>query len=77
VFYRFRIQPSGELYRYSYLRIVLPDEIRVYDERELEKNCNYNLAGFTSNRISCKVNGNVIFINSGFNQRATTAMTET
>lgn len=77
VFYDFKIQPSGELYRYSYIRIVMPDEIRIYSEREIEKNCNYNLKGFTSSRINCKVNGNVIFINSGFAMSETTAMTTT
>ena len=75
VFYTFRIRPSGEIWRYSYLRIVIPDEVRIYDEKELERECNYDLSGFTSRRISCKVRGKIIEIRNGFDLRETTSMT--
>ena len=42
----------------------------------MERTCNYNLEGFTSGRINCKVNGNVITIKSGFAYAVSTTMTD-
>jgi hypothetical protein len=76
VFYDFKIQPSGELYAGSFLVVTLPDDVVVYDERSLERDCSYNIDQFTFSRINCKVNGNVITINSGFTSQPTTVMTD-
>ena len=54
--------------------ILLPIEVSLYKPTEVEKQCSYNLTGFTSGRINCKVSGNVITINSGFQYAATSAM---
>lgn len=64
------------MYEDSYLVISIPDDIGIYNEREIEKTCNYNLVGFTASRINCKVNGSVITIRSGFTYEVTTEMTD-
>jgi hypothetical protein len=56
--------------------ITLPDEVSIYEERIIERDCSYNLAGFTASRINCKVNGNKITVRSGFAYSASTTMTD-
>lgn len=64
------------MYRNSYIVLTIPDELSIYKERELEKDCSYELSGFTASRINCKVKGNVITISTGFRYLATTEMTD-
>lgn len=54
----------------------MPDEVTFFNEREVERTCTYDIDGFTTTRINCKVNGNKITINSGFTFLATTIMTD-
>lgn len=74
-FYKFTVQPSGELSEKSYLEITLPEEVELYRENELELRCSYGLSGFTYNRISCAVfGGNMIRITGGFAYEPTAIM---
>lgn len=38
--------------------------------------CTYDIDGFTTQRINCKVNGNLIIISSGFSFEDSTTMTD-
>lgn len=52
VFYKFTVQPSGEIHTDSEIFLTLPDEIYIYNEKELEKYCTYNLTGFLDPSIA-------------------------
>lgn len=69
------MQPSGDVYQDAFIVITLPDEVRVYDERAIERFCSYNTSGFTNYRISCKATGNKITIDGGFKFNGTWNMT--
>ena len=68
VTYDFRIMPNGDLIRYTYLKIDLPDEIIIDDDNDFETSCGSNIEGFTNDVISCVVTngGRSILIKDGF-----------
>ena len=56
--YDFNIQPNGEIPRYGYLQIDLPDEVTITNERYFEDSCGENIEAFTNTVISCVVMNN-------------------
>ena len=75
VTYRFIIQPAGEFWTKSTILITLPDEVRVSDERNLEKRCGANMSGFTYTKLNCRLNnGNKLYIEQGFKFEGTDVM---
>ena len=75
VAYDFTFQPSGDIYEDSYIVLELPDEVQLYNSREIESKCSYNIDGFMSSRLNCAVSGSsLITINTGFQNGPTTEM---
>lgn len=77
--YDFNIQPNGEVPRYGYLEINLPESVSIVNERDFEDSCGENLFAFTNTVISCVVtNGSrTIQIKDGFLYAASTNLTDT
>ena len=77
--YDFNVQPNGEVPRYGYLEINLPDGVTIVNERDFEDSCGENLYAFTNTVISCVVtNGSrTIQIKDGFLYAASTNLTDT
>ena len=61
VTYRFRVIPTGEVPAGAYFMIELPDQVRIYDEYELEKNCGgvyrETMLAFSHWELNCKLQG--------------------
>ena len=66
--YKFNVIPNGEVARYGYLEIDLPDEVVIIEERDFEDSCGESVYGFTNTKISCVVtnNGRTLQIKDGF-----------
>jgi len=80
--YTFRVTPSGDIARYSYLLLDLPEQLKIADDekkvRLFEDKCGENLFGFPSSTISCEVKsgGRQIKIKDGFLYQGTTNFTD-
>ncbi len=70
--------PNGEVERYAYLSIRLPEEIVILNENDFETKCGESLYGFTNKIISCTVTngGRTILIKDGFINAGTTNLTD-
>ena len=59
VAYQFTVTPNGEIPRYSYLLLDLPEELAIPNEQSrinrFETSCGKNLSGFTNTVISCVI----------------------
>lgn len=66
--YDFNIVPNGDIPRYGYLEISLPDEVEIINENDFENSCGEDLYAFTNTVISCVVTngGRTIQIKDGF-----------
>jgi len=70
--YSFKVTPNGDVFRYSYLVIDLPQALYIPDDesrvRRFEDKCGENLFGFSNALISCVVanGGRQIQIKDGF-----------
>jgi hypothetical protein len=66
--YDFRVIPNGEVERYGYLKIDLPDDTFILDDNDFETSCGEDVYGFTNTEISCIVTdgGRTILIKDGF-----------
>lgn len=57
--YSFKLTPNGDVFRYSYLVIELPEALKIPDDetrvRRFEDKCGENLFGLTNTVISCVV----------------------
>jgi len=55
--YKFTIQPSGEVWKGSYFVITIPKELEIFEERDIERKCDYDVEGFewNSRRLNCRV----------------------
>lgn len=76
VVYKFTVTPAGDVEEDSYFVLQLPEEVGVYDELELERECGGELEGFTYVNIHCKLNTDRILIQNGFKLEGTTNMTD-
>ena len=76
--YTFNVIPNGEIERYAYLVIELPDEVEILEDNDLETFCGYNLYAFTNDLISCVVTNNrrTIQVKDGFLYEATANFTD-
>lgn len=72
------MQPNGEIPRYGYLQIDLPDEVTITNDRYFEDSCGENIEAFTNTVISCVVMNNLrtIQIKDGFLYEASTNFTD-
>lgn len=77
--YDFNVQPNGEIPRYGYLQIDLPDEVTITNDRYFEDSCGEDIEAFTNSVISCVVMNNLrtIQIKDGFLYEASTNFTDT
>lgn len=75
--YDFSVVPNGDVPRYGYLELSLPDEIVIIEENDFENACGEDLYAFTNTVISCVVTngGRTIQIKDGFLYAASTNMT--
>jgi hypothetical protein len=65
--YNFTVQPGGDIKKDSYLVLELPDQVQLYNSRDIERKCTYNISGFNSTRLNCDVSGSsLITIKTGF-----------
>ena len=70
VTYILTIVPSGYVVTTAVINITLPDEVSIFDENKLSRQCGLEkLSGFkNSGGLDCQVkNGNQLIIKSGFN----------
>ena len=76
--YDFRLIPNGEVLRYGYLKIDLPDDTFILDDNDFETSCGEDVYGFTNTDISCVVTdgGRTILIRDGFQNIGTTNFTD-
>ena len=77
--YSFNVVPNGDVTRYGYLQIDLPDEVTIVNDRDFEDSCGEDILHFTNTAISCVVtnNGRSIQIKDGFLYVASTNLTDT
>lgn len=76
--YDFNVVPCGEVPRYGYFEINLPDSVDIIDENDFENSCGEDLYAFTNTVISCVVTngGRTIQIKDGFLYQASTNLTD-
>ena len=76
--YDFNVQPNGEIPRYGYLQLELPEEVTITSDRYFEDSCGENIEAFTNTVISCVVmdSKRTIQIKDGFLYQASTNLTD-
>jgi hypothetical protein len=75
--YHFDIWPQGDIWAYSTIVLTMPPGITISSQQEFQKNCASNLVGFTNILVTCKTRDNLIWVNQGFDLKATSVSTET
>ena len=77
--YSFNVVPNGDVTRYGYLQLDLPDQVTIVNDRDFEDSCGEDILHFTNTAISCVVTngGRSIQIKDGFLYAASTNLTDT
>jgi len=54
----------------SYFQITIPQEVEIYNPREIESECGIDVTGFywNSRQIKCDVKDRIIKVSNGFEQ---------